>query len=258
MSHLRKHLHHRKAAQTEHLPTAARTDRKEDTMASDHTPRHHHKAVPPADYRARKPRDAVLVVDGDDILRGPGKVLRRRPERHEALRWDKLLYAAKWQVFGPRERDVELIYIQREVTGSGGFYHYLSELGYELRLLDRRASWLEQKNCLLRLYKALGERDVDVMHVGGDPFYGSIAKELHQLSEDEREVAVLFYDGWLQMECEALTYLALGRDLGLMPAFEPADGDFDLEVDNRSQPPLPRYTVKRRWSGFRDFGPSDS
>ena len=258
MSHLRKHLHHRRAAQTEPLPNAARTDGKDNPMCEPTTPRHHPKAVPLADYRARKPRDAVLVVDGDDIIRGPGKVLRRRPERHEAVRWDKIPYVAKWQVFGPRERDVELIYIQREVTGSGGFYHYLSGLGYELRLLNGRASWLEQKNSLLRLHKELEKRDVDVIHVGGDPFYGSLAKQLHQMSEDERDVAVLFYDGWLQMECDALDYRAMGRDLGLMPAFEPADGDFDLEVDNHSQPPLPRYTVKRRWSGFRDFGPPDN
>ena len=242
MSHLRKHLHHRKAAQTEHLPTAARTDRKEDTMASDHTtPRHHHKAVPPADYRARKPRDAVLVVDGDDIFRAPQQVLGRRPERHEALRWKNLPYVARWKVFGPPERNVELVYIQREVITAGGFYYRLEELGFDLRLLDPAVSWPEQKNSLLRLHKELEKRDVDIIHVGGDPYYGSLEKQLHQMSEGEREVAVLYYDCWLQMKCEALDYRALGRDLSLMPAFE--------------QPPLPRGAMKRHQARFQSSGP---
>ena len=210
-----------------------------------------------ADYRTRRPRDAVLVVDGDDILRAPHEVLHRRPERHEALQWDRLAYVARWELFGPR--DVELVYIQRGVIGAEGFYGHLERLGYDLRILDRNAtSWLEQKHCLLRFYKELGQRDVDVVHVGGDSLYGSITKELHQLSQDGRQVAVLYFDGWLRMECDALDYRALGRDLGLMPAFELQDGDLALEAANRTQPPLPPYTVRRRQSGFGEPGSADN
>ena len=48
---------------------------------------------------------------------------------------------------------------------------------------------------------------------------------------------------------------AFGRHPARMPAFRPVDGDFELEVANRSQPPLPRYAVKRHRNPFGGSGP---
>lgn len=53
----------------------------------------------------------------------------------------------------------------------------------------------------------------------------------------------------------AANYRALGRHPGRMPDLGPVDGDFELEVANRPQPPPPRCAVKWHRIPSRGSGP---
>lgn len=203
-----------------------------------------------ADYRRQKPRPAVALVDGNDIYGAPYQVLGRSPERDERVDWRRLAWAMKWEIFGPRE--VKMFYFQREDIRAQAFHGFLGHAEYNVRLFgEEKGSLLAPMNAIMELLHKVQDLDLDVIHVGGNPFYGSIAKMLHGFADQGRSVAVLHYDGALHFECEHLDYRALGRDVGVIPAF--ARGGGALDDDEH----VPTYTRTRHRSSFGGPVPHD-
>lgn len=210
---------------------------------------HRHKQEV-ADYRRRtKPRNVAVIVDGDDIYGAPYKMFGRSPDQGERVDWKRLAWAAKWKIFGARE--VELAYFQRQDIRAEAFHAFLGHIGYDVHLFSgEKGILLAPLNAIMGRLIELQDRDVDVVYVGGNPFYGSIAKMLHGFVDQGRRVAVLHYDGSLHFECEHLDYRALGRDIGVIPAFTRGDADLDSEQ-------VPAYTRTRHRSAFGGPVPHD-
>ena len=197
---------------------------------------------------------ATLIVDGLDLRRAPHLVMGRGPRLHERIDYGRLLFFARWEAFGGRERRrVRPIFVQHETPGAEAFFAYLRHLGYELRLHpDRsRGRWAQAD----ALVEELHATDGDLVYAGGFDYKGGITAMLHEMATaEDRQVVVAHYDGLRSIDCGHVRYRGLAADIGAMPLPVPVQYASDFADEDEDDG---GWTVRRYPSGFTGPGPNE-